>query len=445
MKNITIVGAGLVGSLAAFYLARRGYNVKVYERRPDLRKANISAGRSINLVISHRGFTALEKVGLKEEMEKITVPAKGRMTHDTEGNQNFYPYSIHGKAIHSVSRGGLNTALTTKAEEFDNVQFFFNEKCETVDLENAICTFKNYETGEITTVTSDLIIGSDGAFSAVRAEMTKQPRFNYSQQYISAGYKEIHFPAAADGSPQLDTNALHIWPRKEFMLMGLANTDNGFTGTIFGPWEGENSFESVKTEAEVEAYFQKFYPDAIPMIPDYKEQYLNNPTSALVIVRCEPWNYKSKVMLVGDASHAIVPFYGEGMNCGFEDIFVFDNLLDEFGDGDMGKVLSKYSDQRVPNGNAIADLSLRNFIEMRDLVADPKFILRKKIEGKVYKDHPEKWVPLYSQVKFTNIQYADALAAVQKQDKIMEEVLAMPNIENDWDDPKVTEFILSKI
>ena len=445
MKNITIVGGGLVGSLGAYYMARRGYNVKVYERRPDLRKANISAGRSINLVLSHRGFTALNKVGLKEEMEKITVPAYGRMTHDTEGNQTFFPYSIHGKAIHSVSRGGLNSALLSKAEAFDNVEFFFNEKCESVDLETGTCVFKNYETGELTTVTSDLVIGSDGAFSAVRGEMVKQPRFNYSQQYISAGYKEIHFPPAEDGSPQLDLDALHIWPRKEFMLMGLANLDNGFTGTIFGPWEGENSFESVQTEEEVEAYFQKFYPDAIPMIPDYKEQYLNNPTSALVIVRCEPWHHKSKVMLVGDAAHAIVPFYGEGMNCGFEDMFVFDNLLDEMGDEDMGALLSKYSEMRVANGNAIADLSLRNFIEMRDLVADPKFILRKKIEGKVYKDHPEKWVPLYSQVKFSNIQYADALAAAKKQDVIMEEVLAMPDIDKNWDDPKVTEYILERI
>ncbi|MCT4624004.1 MAG: FAD-dependent monooxygenase [Schleiferiaceae bacterium] len=445
MKNITIVGGGLVGSLAAFYLARRGYNIKVYERRPDLRKTDISAGKSINLVISHRGFTALEKVGLKEEMEKITVPAYGRMTHDTEGNQNFYPYSIHGKAIHSVSRGGLNAALMSKAEEFDNVEFFFDEKCESVDLENATCVFRNYKTGEATTVTSDLVIGADGAFSAVRAEMVKQPRFNYSQEYISAGYKEIHIPAAADGSPQLDLKALHIWPRKEFMLMGLANLDNGFTGTIFGPWEGENSFETVQTEEQVEAYFKKFYPDAIPLIPDYKEQYLNNPASALVIVRCDPWKYKNKVMLVGDAAHAIVPFYGEGMNCGFEDIFVFDNLLDEFGDQDMGNVLDKYSKQRQPNGNAIADLSLRNFIEMRDLVADPNFILRKKIEGKIYKDHPEQWMPLYSQVKFTNIQYADALATAHKQDEIMAEVLAMPDIENKWDDPKIAEFVLNKI
>lgn len=445
MKNITIVGGGLVGSLAAYYLAKRGYNIKVYERRPDLRKTDISAGKSINLVISHRGFTALEKVGLKEEMLKITVPALGRMTHDMDSNQNFYPYSIHGKAIHSVSRGGLNAALMSKAEGFDNVQFFFNEKCETVDLDNATCTFKNYETGKITTETSDLVIGSDGAFSAVRAEMVKQPRFNYSQQYISAGYKEIHFPTAADGSAQLDTSALHIWPRKEFMLMGLANTDNGFTGTIFGPWDGENSFESVKTDEEIEAYFNKFYPDAIPLIPNYKEQYKNNPTSALVIVRCEPWNHKSKVMLVGDAAHAIVPFYGEGMNCGFEDIFVFDNLLDELGDENMDEVLDRYSKQRVPNGNAIADLSLRNFIEMRDLVADPEFILRKKIEGKMYKNHPDKWMPLYSQVKFTNIQYADALAAAAKQDAIMQAVLAMPNIHEIWDSPEVVEFILSKV
>lgn len=445
MKNITIVGGGLVGSLMAYYMAKRGYTVDIYEGRPDLRKADINAGKSINLVISHRGFTALDKVGLKEEMEKITVPAFGRMTHDLDGGQHFFPYSIHGKAIHSVSRGGLNAELITKAEAFDNVNFHFNHKCVNVDLDNASATFKNRENGKEITVTSDLLVGADGAFSAVRAEMTRQPRFNYSQQYISAGYKEIHIPAAADGNPQIDIKALHIWPRKEFMLMGLANLDNGFTGTIFAPWEGEDSFETVHTDEEIEAYFKKFFPDAIDLIPNYKEQFKENPTSPLAIIRCEPWNHKGKVMLVGDAAHAIVPFYGEGMNCGFEDVFVFDNLMDEMGDHDMDALLKEYSEQRKPNGDAIADLSLRNFIEMRDLVADPRFILRKKIEGKVYKKHPEKWMPLYSQVKFTNIQYADALAAAHKQDRIMEEVLDMPDIQNNWDSQEVEDFILSKV
>ena len=445
MKDITIVGGGLVGSLMAYYMAKRGYTVNVYEGRPDLRKTDINAGKSINLVISHRGFTALEKVGLKEEMEKITVPAYGRMTHDLDSNQNFYSYSIHNKAIHSVSRGGLNAALMTKAEEFENVTFHFNHKCVSVDLDTASATFKNYETGAETTVSADLLVGSDGAFSAVRREMTKLPRFNYSQHYISAGYKEIHIPAAEDGSAQLDLKALHIWPRKEFMLMGLANLDNGFTGTIFAPYEGEDSFETVNTDEEIEAYFKKYFPDAIALIPDYKEQYKNNPTSPLAIIRCEPWNYQNKVMLVGDAAHAIVPFYGEGMNCGFEDVFVFDNLLDEMGDSDMNALLDAYSKQRKPNGDAIADLSLRNFIEMRDLVADPDFILRKKIEGKVYKNHPEKWMPLYSQVKFTNIQYADALATAHHQDKIMEEVLAMPDIENKWDSQEVEDYILARV
>ncbi len=445
MKTITIVGGGLVGSLTAFYLARRGYKIDVYEGRPDLRNTDINAGKSINLVISHRGFTALDKVGLKEEMMEITVPAHGRMTHDLDESQHFFPYSIHGKTIKSVSRGGLNAALMTKAEAFENVTFHFNQKCVAVDLTSATATFKNYETDETTNVTADLLIGADGAFSAVRAEMVKQPLFNYSQQYIPAGYKEIHFPAAADGSPQMDIKALHIWPRKEFMLMGLANLDNGFTGTIFAPWVGPDSFETVKTEADVEAYFKKFFPDAIQLVPNYKEQFLNNPTSPLAIIRCEPWNHKGNVMLIGDAAHAIVPFYGEGMNCGFEDVFVFDNLLDEMGDSDMTALLKKYSEQRKPNGDAIADLSLRNFIEMRDLVADPQFILRKKIEKHIFKLHPEKWVPLYTQVKFTNIPYSEALATALLQDKIMEEVLAMPGIEKNWDSKEVEEFILGKV
>lgn len=445
MKNITIAGGGLVGSLMAYMLAKKGYNVNVYEQRPDMRKKRIDGGRSINLVISHRGWSALEKAGVADEIRKIIVPAYGRMTHDLDGTQHYYPYSIHGKSISSVSRGGLNMKMMDLAEPLPNVHYHFNQKCIKVDLKTATAWFKDYNSGEIAEVKADLLIGADGAYSAVRNQMMQNMPMNYTQEYIDHGYKEIHIPPAADGSPQLDLKALHIWPRKQFMLMGLANLDNGFTGTLFFPMEGEESFETVQTGDQALEFFKKYFPDAIPLIPNLKEQYEENATSPLMVVRCKPWTYKGKVMLVGDAAHATVPFYGEGMNAGFEDVNVFVNLLEEMGDGDMLALLDGYTKAREANGNALVDLSLRNFIEMRDLVADPQFILRKKIEAKIYKKHPEQWMPLYSQVKFTNIPYVDAWNEGLRQDEIMNSILALPNIEAVWDSPEIEKSILSKI
>ena len=335
--------------------------------------------------------------------------------------------------------------LMDVAEENDNVEFYFNQKCINIDLDNNICTFKHTETGELTECKSDLIVGADGTFSAVRSRLTKVSRFNFSQTFIEHGYKELVIPPNPDGSPKLSLDSLHIWPRKSFMLMALANLDGGFTCTLFMPFEGENSFESIKSEKDLMVFFEENFPDAIPLMPTLKEDYFSNKTSPLVIMRCNPWHYKDKILLVGDAAHAIIPFYGEGMNCGFEDCFVFDNLLDEYGDDDLSSLLKKYTELRQPNGDAIADLSIRNFIEMRDLVADPNFILRKKIEGKVYKNNPEKWIPLYSQVKFSNIEYKNAKAEGERHDKIMEEILKLPHVEENWDSSQIEQKILSML
>jgi kynurenine 3-monooxygenase len=444
MKKITIVGAGLVGSLQAIFLAKKGFEVHVFERRPDIRKANISAGKSINLVISHRGWNALKSAGIAEQIEPITVPVFARMTHDIAGNQTYLPYSIKQQAIHSVSRGELNARLIDIAESFENVHFYFNEKCVDIHLDDAICHFENLQTGEKTTIQSNLVVGSDGAFSAVRQKMMAVNRFNYSQTYIEHGYKELIIPPLADGTPQLKQDALHIWPRKSMMLMALANLDGGFTCTLFMPFEGENSFESIQNETDLMKFFTQFFPDAIPLMPTLKKDFFNNPASSLVIVRSNPWHYKDKVVLIGDAAHAIVPFYGEGMNCGFEDCFVFNQLLDKHQEN-ITDLLKEYTQLRQPNGNAIADLSLRNFIEMRDLVADPAFILRKKIEAKIYAKYPDKWIPLYSQVKFSNIQYAEAKKNGEFHDKIMEEVMAMPNISDIWDSEIVEQKIIQQL
>ncbi|RMG80504.1 MAG: FAD-dependent monooxygenase [Bacteroidetes bacterium] len=444
MKKVIIVGGGLVGALEAIYMAQRGYDVKVYEKRPDIRKANINAGKSINLVISKRGWASLEKVGLRQEIEPLTVPVYGRMTHDVKGNQNFIPYSSKKEPIYSVSRGGLNAKLLEIAEQYPNVELFFNEKCVNVDLNAPSVTFYNYETQKTQTVQGDLVIGADGAYSEVRNRLMRTDRYNYSQQYIEHGYKELHIPANEDGSPKIDVNALHIWPRKNFMLMALANLDNSFTCTLFFPFEGNPSFESIQTEEDLMKFFQTTFPDAVPLMPTLKEDYFSNPASSLVIIRCYPWHYQNKVVLIGDAAHAIVPFYGEGMNCGFEDCLEFDRILTETNDN-LAKALPLYTQTRKPNGDAIADLSLRNFVEMRDLVADEKWLLRKKIEEHMYQKHPDKWIPLYSQVKFTTIPYAQALKEGQKHDAIMEKILALPDIQNKWNSEEIEQQILSML
>lgn len=443
MKKVTVVGAGLVGSLEALFLAKRGYEVDVYERRPDMRKEQLDGGRSINLVVSDRGWRALALAGVEAEIKKITVPVYGRMTHNEEGETSYYPYSIKNKAIFSVSRGELNARLMDLAEQNGNIRFHFDQKCLSVDLPNARCVFQDHHTGEESTVKSELVIGTDGAFSAVRQSMAATPDFAHSEEYIEHGYKELVIPPGADGQSQIDPSALHIWPRKAYMLMALANLDGGFTCTLFFPFKGERSFETIKTEEDLKAFFKEDFPDAIPMMPTLVEDYFDNPTSKLVIVKCAPWNHDGTAALMGDAAHAIVPFYGEGMNCGFEDCYTLEKLLDEHGDSDMEKVLNLYSEARKPNGDAIADLSMRNFVEMRDLVADPDFILRKKIEGNLYKLHPNKWMPLYSQVKFSDLPYSDAWREGQKQDRVMQKVLALPNIEENWNSEEIVQQALS--
>ena len=453
MSNITIVGGGLVGSLLAIFLAKRGHTVSVFERRGDPRRTDVYAGRSINLVVSHRGWTALRAAGVEEAVKSITVPVYARMTHDRDGKLNRVPYSIDNRAIWSVSRGELNRRLLSEAEKLPNVKLFFDHKCLDVDLEHATCHFQTDVTlsppkgNEVVEVKADIVFGSDGAFSAVRQKMM-QGRFTYSQEYIEHDYKEVAFPANADGTPKMDPQCLHIWPRRYFMLMGLANQDGGFTGTLFMPnthTENAPGFDTVKTEEQVKSFFKEHFADAMSLVPDIVQQYLRNPQSSLAIIRCNPWTLNGKVALIGDAAHAIIPFYGEGMNAGYEDCKVLNDLLNEHGDDNWPTVLAAYGKARKPNGDAIADLSLRNFIEMRDLVADPKFLLRKKIEGHLQAKHPDQWLPLYSQVKFSDIQYKDAWREGLRHDRIMEEVLAMPGIEETWQSEEVERRVMELV
>ncbi len=443
-KKVAVIGAGLVGSLHAVLLAKKGFQVDVFERRPDLRKADVIGGRSINLALSNRGFKALEMAGIADEIRKMCIPMYGRKMHDIEGNLTYQPYGKENEAIYSVSRGGLNQTLMNLADNYPNITYRFNHKCEDLDLDTNTISFTDTASKETVSYTYDHIFGTDGAFSAVRNRMMKTPMFNYSQDYLSHGYKELVIPPNADGTHRIDKNCLHIWPRGEFMLIALPNLDGSFTVTLFFPMKGDTSFESIKTGEDVMKFFNATFPDAVDVMPTLETDYFENPTSTLVTVRCSPWNYEDKVMLMGDAAHAVVPFYGQGMNCGFEDCSVFSEMFDA-NDGDALKLFEDYSNQRVPDGNAIADLALYNYIEMRDLAGDADFLLRKKIERKFSDLYPSKWLPLYSQVTFSHIRYSDAIANGDRQRRIMDEVMAMENIHTQWEDDSVMEKILSLV
>lgn len=444
MEKIAIVGAGLVGSLQAILLAKKGYHVEVFERRPDMRNVKLIAGRSINLALSDRGWKALKMAGVDDKIKETAIPMYGRMMHAEDGTLTPQAYGKEGQAIYSVSRGGLNQTLMNLADKYDNVNFNFNKACKNVDLENNELTFSDVETKEKTIFSPDRIFATDGAFSAIRARLQKTSRFNYSQTYLKHGYKELCIPANPDGTHQIDKNSLHIWPRGEYMMIALPNIDGSFTCTLFFPFEGANSFESIKTEQDVLRFFNERFADVVPLMPDLVTEYFENPTSPLVTVKCEPWNYSDKIILMGDASHAIVPFYGQGMNSGFEDCSVFEEMSANF-DDNWAKLFEDFANERKPNGDAIADLAIQNFIEMRDKVADESFLLRKKIEKKLFTKYPDKWMPLYSQVTFSHIPYATANAQGKKQEKIMDVIMAEPEIENNWDSNEIEQRILSLI
>ena len=442
-KKVTIAGAGLVGSLEAIYLAKRGFQVEVYERRQDIRKVKLSAGRSINLALSARGWNALKAVGVDQDVEKMAIPMYKRVMHAVDGSLTDQQYGQDGEAIYSVSRGGLNQLLMNLAGEQENVNMHFNYKCVDVDLKSASATFEHND-GKQKNVDADMIIGADGAYSVIRSKMIKQDRFQYSQHYIEHGYKELTIPANSDGTHKLEVNALHIWPRGSYMLIALPNMDGSFTCTLFFPYEGDYSFNSLQTEQQVYDFFKEVFPDTLDLIPNLVEEYFQNPTSSLAIMRCNPWTVDDKVLLIGDAAHATVPFYGQGMNAGFEGCFVLDQLMQKHGE-DWQACFDEYSKIRKPDGDGVQDLSMHNFIVMRDKTADPKFLLQKKIELHFSKKHPDKWLPLYSMVSFSTIRYSEAWEIGKQQEKLMKKVMDVPNIEDKWESDEVEQLMLSLI
>lgn len=424
-REVSILGAGLVGSLLAVILRKRGYAVKIYERRPDMRKATIAAGRSINLAVSVRGWNALEMAGIKNDIEPIAIPMYGRSLHMPDGSSAYQQYGKNNEAIYSVSRGELNKKLMSVAEDA-GVELYFDYRCTGVNLATNEMTFDVL--GEEKKVKADLLFGADGAFSALRTSYVFNDRVNASQNYLEHGYKELNIPASAAGGFLMEKEALHIWPRHNYMLIALPNIDGSFTCTLFFPFEGAPSFASLQTRDDISAFLQSTFPDALAMSPTMVDDFINNPTSSLITTRVFPWHNGDKNALIGDAAHAIVPFYGQGMNAGFEDCTVLSSLMDKYGEN-WERILREYEQLRKPNGDAVGELALLNFVEMRDKVADPAFLERKKIEKEMGKLFPEEFISVYEMVSFSHTPYDTVMKCIKAQDELLNKVMAVGNFD----------------
>ena len=444
-QRFTLIGSGLAGGLLAAYLGRRGYDVDLYERRADPREGNIVGGRSINLALSTRGIHALEQLGIADEVLKHAIPMRGRMIHPATAGRApiFVPYDVDpNKHINSIGRAALNTTVIEAAQRYPNVRVHFNHRCTDVDLDSATAHLvmssveaavsaanpgSSVEAGvspadagnRIIEAHADAVIGVDGAFSAVRQSMQKKlAEFEYDESYLAHGYKELTIPPGPDGSWPMEKNALHIWPRKSFMMIALPNPDGSFTCTLFWEFEGPRSFATTKTDDEVCDFFREEFPDAVPLMPKLLDDFRQNPTGSLVTIRCAPWYYKDKVALVGDAAHAVVPFYGQGMNAAFEDCVVLDECLGKFPDN-RERAFAEYFSQRKENADALADLAVENFIEMRDKTASKTFRAKKKLDHFLEAALPGIYLPLYTMVTFTRIPYAEAARRARIQDRIV--------------------------
>jgi kynurenine 3-monooxygenase len=440
VAKFVLIGSGLAGGLLAAYLGRRGCEVDLYERRADPREGNMVAGRSINLALSTRGIHALEQLGIADEVLKHAIPMRGRMIHPAGAGARtiFAPYDIDpNKHINSIGRAALNTTVIEAAQRYPNVRVHFNHKCTEVNLDSATAQLLNppspgygvagtsssqplnSSTSQQLNASGDAVIGVDGAFSAVRNSMQlKIAKFRYDESYLAHGYKELTIPPGPDGSWRMEKEALHIWPRKSFMMIALPNPDGSFTCTLFWEFEGPRSFATAKTDDDVRRFFDEEFPDAVPLMPALVDDFKNNPTGSLVTIRCAPWFYKDKVALVGDAAHAVVPFYGQGMNAAFEDCVVLDECLAQFPDN-RERAFSEYFRRRKANADALADLALENFIEMRDKTASRTFRAKKKLDHLLEAALPGIYLPLYTMVTFTRIPYAQAAKRARFQDRVI--------------------------
>ncbi len=443
-NKITLVGAGLAGSLCSIYLSRLGFDVEIYERRPDMRAAEISAGRSINLALSARGLHALGEVGLREEILKLAIPMRGRMVHALNGSMNFVPYGrLESEHINSVSRGALNAALMTLAER-EGATIHFNRKCAAFDIDAGLLELRDELSGKTRRSKVTRVIGADGSASAVRTSLLAKTGSAFSKDDLEHGYKELTIPAGSSGVFQLEKNALHIWPRGQYMLIALPNLDGSFTCTLFLPMFGEPGFSTLRQEQDIISLFEAQFPDAVPLMPALVEDFFSNPTGHLATIRCGLWHFDGKVCLLGDAAHAIVPFFGQGINCGFEDCSVLNACLRRHLP-DWESAFAEFGNLRKANADAIADLSLANYHEMRDHVASPRFALRRQVEFALEEKFPKAFIPRYSMISFHRMPYAEALQRGQIQDAILDELCAgLENVADlDWD--KASELVRDRL
>ncbi len=471
-SDVTIVGAGLVGSLLAILLAKRGLSITVYDKRPDMRRTDISAGKSINLALAERGIAALKKAGVFESVETQLVPMRGRMLHQPDGQVEFQPYGWRPEEqIYSVSRGGLNKLLMTAAEQCANVRIEFELPCETVDFEDKTLALGEGKKPEV--IRYEKLIGADGAGSAVRAAISAATSGEDRTEFLDHGYKELSIPAGEGGAFQIQREALHIWPRGGFMLIALPNSDGSFTLTLFLPNESEPghaqkrgltlsgqgqftgestcppkgqtpfmtmpSFAALQNDQDVANFFEQQFPDAVRLLPNLSEEFRSNPTGILGTVRCWPWTHGPDVLLIGDAAHAIVPFHGQGMNCGFEDCAALIDQLDQC--NDWGLAVEQFAKRRKPNADAIAQMALENYITMRDSVRDPKFQLRKQLEFELERRFPDRFIPRYSMVMFHHMPYSEALQRGQVQDELLKTLMADANDLNDVDFERAARMV----
>ncbi len=435
--NILIIGAGLCGSLLALRLAQRGYTVNVYESRPDLRTTDISAGRSINLALSDRGLKAMRLAGVEDKVKPLCIPMYGRLVHDIEGNT--FPSNYSGRDneyINSISRGELNGLLLSEADLYDNLTIHFNKKCNGIDIENNTASLYDHETKTELEVKGDVLFGTDGAGSSLRKSyyLERKFLFSYAQNYLTHGYKELEIPASAEGKHLISKDYLHIWPRGNYMLIALPNLDGSFTVTLFLSYEeGKYNFENLTTEESIKEFFATQFPDALALIPNIAEEFANNPTGALGTVKCSPWHYQNKNVLLGDAAHAIVPFYGQGMNASFEDVTVFDAILEQH-EGDWETIFKVYEKTRKADTDAIADLAIDNYYEMRDHVANPIFKVKRAIEMALEKEFPKDYFSKYAMVTFKeDIPYQTAMTKGRAQDKAILNLIANKEIDTNED------------
>lgn len=438
-QHILVIGAGLCGSLLALRMAQRGYKVTVYEMRPDLRKVAISAGRSINLALSARGFKAMKLAGIEAKVRQLCIPMHGRMLHDIDGNMTMAPYSGRDdEYINSISRGLLNGLLMDEAERYEDVHINFNATCLSVDFETTTALFKDNSTNREFTITPDLIIAADGAGSAMRRSyfLNKKFLFDFSQEWLSHGYKELSFHPTKDGGYKTYKNALHIWARDSFMLIALPNLDGSFTVTLFLSYtEGEYNFGNLTTPEKVTEFFQIYFKDALALMPNLIDDFFTNPTSPLGTIKCAPWYHKGHTLLMGDAAHAVVPFYGQGMNAAFEDVLIFDRVLDgqqhpPATKHDWELVFKTYERSRKKDADAIADLSIDNFDEMKDHVNNVMFRQKRDLEMALEKNFPKAYASKYSLVTFNaEIGYREAMLRGRAQDQAILNLLVNKKID----------------